>query len=625
MSAPTVDIDKVLSGCAASFGTIDLRVVVLKTRTEIAQQNAAESPVEDDEPVLDDDADPVESASDSPLATYLERKKYGKQCIVFLVNGQRHDALDNTFISRSLGFKYLRNRTMIVVELDRLAPEAVAEAVQGSRQGLYKGRVLDAIKERIIAALKKDPDLVRLQQEAERRVSELNSGDQVVREKLDKLIDSHHSAAQRQNIGEILPGASAAQTHVSFGAPRAATVVVHAPPSIGQAATLPVLDSNCAPTIRLVPDLSRAIRVVSIPADAWASVESTHVRVEPAVGELEIGQHSIDGGLELRLRFDEPEDFDEEAFPIETTLRVFAKFRGHPEVRQLERNIVVARGGVPPPPRKPVALKSTPTFLKVSSRQPVRLIAGGPSTHVKLRWDGSDGLATGASPTWTFTGQCTSLSTFPKIHFSVPRDGRLEALVDAPHGLLPDQPLEFEVVASGPKGASLRAIFKGLVVSATPKDEARSIKGTPPEPTAIRKPPYELKTVKREDWTETPCPWGERPWTKDDPGSFEEPTESAPLILIVNEDAEELGRFREAMVQRNLDESTVRERLSRYQTHVAFHLYQMYLDYKRCSESAPAGADDSEIESRLPSDDDLQAEIRRVASTLIKVMEVSAR
>lgn len=625
MSTPDVELDKSVSGSVASFGTIDLRVVVLKAKVDTKDVGGDE---DDPEPVVpaDDDAPIEEIGGDSPLAAYLERKKFGKQCIVFLVNGQRHDFLDNTFIARNLGFKHLRNRTMIVVELDRLAPEAVAEVVQGSRQGLYKGRVLDAIKERIVAALKKDPDMSRLQQEAERKVAELDSGDKSVRDKLDKLIDSHHVASQHQNVGDVQPGGSAAHTHVSFGDPRAAPVVVQAAPSIGDPATLPVLDSNSAPTLRLLPDIRRAFRVTAIPSEAWADIENVDVRVEPKVVELGVTQHQIDHGLEVRLRFDEPEDFDEDSFPIETTLRVFAKFRGHPDMRQLERSIVVARGGVPPPPRKPVPLTATPTFIKISSRQPVQMVAGGPSTHVKMRWDGHDGLATGAKPAWTFTGRCTSLRTFPTIHFSLPRDGRLEALVDAPHGLLPNLPLDFEIEANGPAGATLRAVFKGVVVSAPTKEEARRIKGRPPEATAVRKPPYELKTVKREQWTESDYPWGERPWTTHDVGAYEEPTETAPLTLIINDDAEELARFREGMAQRTLDESTVRERLSKYQTHIAFHLYKMYLDYKRRSDALEATTSpEAEVEHRLPSDEDQRAEIRRVASTMIGVMEVSSR
>src|SRR5438445_7847489 len=50
-----------------------------------------------------------------PLGSYLESSK-GKRCCVFLVNGQRQESLDNSFIVQELGFKYLRNRMMIVVD-----------------------------------------------------------------------------------------------------------------------------------------------------------------------------------------------------------------------------------------------------------------------------------------------------------------------------------------------------------------------------------------------------------------------------------------------------------------------------------------------------------------------------
>src|SRR5687767_9498205 len=132
---PAVALDKQFAGhLAHSYGSIQIRVVVLKALK--AGENAADE-AESSEPLADG-----ETASDepgaSPLATYLERAKHGKQCVVFLIGGQRHDALDSTFISRELKFGYLRNRTMIIVDLDGLAPEAIAEIVQGSRQGLYQ-------------------------------------------------------------------------------------------------------------------------------------------------------------------------------------------------------------------------------------------------------------------------------------------------------------------------------------------------------------------------------------------------------------------------------------------------------------------------------------------------------
>jgi len=60
------------------------------------------------------------------------------------LNGQRHDQLDEWFVGRDLGFKYLKGHTMIVVPVDGLAPESIAQLLQSSRHGFYKGDVWDA-------------------------------------------------------------------------------------------------------------------------------------------------------------------------------------------------------------------------------------------------------------------------------------------------------------------------------------------------------------------------------------------------------------------------------------------------------------------------------------------------
>ena len=71
---------------------------------------------------------PLPSAGKKPTDTYLESTKRGKECCVFLINGQRQDAWDDTFIERDLGLKYLRHRTLIVVDLDGLKNEATLAA-----------------------------------------------------------------------------------------------------------------------------------------------------------------------------------------------------------------------------------------------------------------------------------------------------------------------------------------------------------------------------------------------------------------------------------------------------------------------------------------------------------------
>ena len=174
---------------ASDLGTIDIRVTVLPAKTAKAAAN-------DDTLPLPLDAQPDEQLaldrSLTPLGSYLETSKGGKRCCVFIVNGQRQDSLDNSFIIQELGFKYLRNRMMIAVDVDGLSQAAIGRLMQGSRQGFYRGDIWNAMQKRVVATLKQDPDLIRLEEEAEQQVSELSAGDEKVKMTLDQLINSHH-------------------------------------------------------------------------------------------------------------------------------------------------------------------------------------------------------------------------------------------------------------------------------------------------------------------------------------------------------------------------------------------------------------------------------------------------
>jgi hypothetical protein len=606
----SVQLDKSFKGTVSSHGTIRLRVVVLKPK---AASTDGKEPKPDELGSAGDE--PIESGA-SPLAAYLERHAHGRQCIVFLINGQRHEAWDNTFIARDLGFKYLRTRTVIVVDLDGLNLEAITEIVQGSRQGLYAGNVMAAITDRMVATLKKDPDLTRLQTEAEHEISELQAGDEVVRKKLDELIDAHHTAATHFSVGTIEPGPKASDQAVQFGKDKKQNVVIGAAPDLGEAGTPPVLVTLPAGSlIRLRPDVRRIIAIKAQPEPEWAKLEAFEVRTDPKIDELGISVRRGTTGAEVELLFSEPPGFDTDEYPIETTLSAFAKFKGHSELRLVEREIIINRGYRPPKP-KPV-LTVNPTFLRVVSRQPIKLIPGGPSAHVRMRWDGHDSLTAGTSPPWKLQARCLSLGTFPPIGFTEPKDGAFELLLDTPRGLLPKQQLKFEIEALGPAGKRLVETFVGEVVEIPATPEPRRVSVQAPEATAQRRPPYDLKYVKEADWG-TPTCWDESTWTKDDAGAFTEPTESTPLTLIINEDAEGLKLFREALVKRNLDEATVKERVTRYSTHIAFHLYQLHQFVR---EQREARQSDESIHE--PTDDELRLEIGRVAATLVKIMEVS--
>jgi hypothetical protein len=590
-------------GAADSYGTVNVRVVVLPPKND--QEGA---------PILPDPDEPLLDSGGGPLDSYLERPR-GEGYVVFMVNGQRHDMLDEGFVQRDLGFKYLRTRTMLMIDVDGLAPESIAELVQGSRQGFYRGAVYDAILDRVIAVLKRDPTLVELEADAEQKISELKSGDEKVRRKLDELIEGHSAASQRSLAGAENKGAKAGIGDQQSLAQNERDVVVNASPEIGTIGDKPVLVAQPASeTFRLYPGEQQEITIHVEPLTEWANLESTNVECSPAVPELKLTIDRADGGVVLKLIFEEPADMQPEDYPIKTSLTFLARFKDKAEPRLLERDIVVApkKRIVDPQPRP--ELRGDPTFLRVVSRQPVRLIPGSASTHVRLRWDGEDDLTTGMPPLWKFSGRCLSLESLPATIFSKPRNGNCELLLDAPHGLLTGQQLEFEVDASGPGGAKLVALFVGKVAEPAPGPEPRKRKNETPDAATERKPPYDLKVVTRAEW-DTPC-WGASKWTKDDAGCFEEPHGDTPLTLIVNEDAEMLTAAREQMIARQLDENTIQERLGRYTAHIYFHQFNMYRHLQEIKKQR-----ETEDNARVPSEGEMRAEINRVAVTLASLMD----
>ena len=606
-----LELDKTFGSTVVSYGTIKVRVVVLKPKPieEQGEASTEETTIADEDPILESDS--------SPLSGYLEKSK-GKRCVVFLINGQCHDSWDNTFISRDLGFKYLRSRTMIIVDLDGLSNDAFAEIVQGSRQGLFPGKILNAISDRLVSTLKKDPDLMRLQTEAEQAITELQTGDEVVRHQLDELIDEHHAAASHLNVGDREGGARSSTQVLSFGKDKEQGVVVHAKPSVGDVGTPPVLVSNpLISSIRLRPDEAKKLELRSNPDNPVSEFENFEARVIPPIEGLTVSVKTSPNGRQIDFLYQAPSDLDDDEYPITTSFQAYAKYKGYEELRAFERDLVISLPG-PRPPNVPPVLTVTPTFIRVASRQPIKLVSGGPSTHVRVRWDGEDSLALGAPPQWSFQAHCLTLSSYPSINFSQPKQGRFELLLDTPHGLLTNQELQFEVIAEGPEGRRLTALFVGRVIEPPVLPEPRLVTEEAPGPSAQRRPPYELRYIQEENWGSPTC-WGELTWTKDEVGAFTEPTATAPLTLLINQDFEGLKKFREGLIKRQLTETVIQERQTRYSAHIAFHLYQMYRFKKAQTERQEASQD----EVRVPQDADMRFEINRVAETLIRLMEVS--
>jgi len=607
MTATQSELDKsVTMAVGQGFGTITIRVVVLQK-----QMAAAAAPSESLQLPLDVVSNEMLPETDKrPTSTFLEEPKRGRQVCVFLINGQRQHAWDNQFIVRDLELKYLRTRLLVVVDCDGLKPEAIAELMQGSRNQFYEGHVYSALESRVLATLKGDPDLRRLEEQAEDEIANLQAGDEAVKAALDQLIEAHHDAASHANHGHQETGESTREPGVTGGLVQTQQVVREG--DAGPTGNEPVLQLRPdVATIRLKPNESRRFMLHSRPESAWRDLGGMSITLDPPIKELQVSRSAQLNGEELTLLFQEPEDFDDDEYPIDTTLRASAVFAGRLETRLLERRVVITPPKERSKPKLPKPLLDEPTFLKVTSRQPIKLVVDGPDMHVKLRWDGKDELASGNPAQWTFRVSCESPSVEPPMFLTRPYEGRFELLIQAATGLKAGEQLKFDVEAMGP-GKTLATAFLADVVEppSARKVTSKAAGG------GQRRPPYDLKYLYKADWTNEDLDCFDQPWSGGHPGSFEAPSAKSPLTIFINSDTDLLVAYREALIAKKLAETTIHQRINKYTTHVAFHLYQMYQKQAGLGSRQDASAD-------VPTEPMMRDEIQRVANTLIKLMEMT--
>ena len=592
-----------------TYGNMKIRVIVLRKKDDAeGDDDLPAEAIEDDVPDL--------GKRPRPIDGFLEAPKRGKECCVFLINGQRQDAWDETFIVRDLGLKYLRQRMLVVVDLDELKPEAIAEIMQGSRQGFYQGNVYGAISKKLTKTLRKDPDLERLQEEAQQSLLEMKAADASVKSKLDNLIDGFHASAASSGPGGGAAGTNTADGPLFGNDITEGDVVVSTESDDGDAAELPVLVSD-PPTasVRLTPGSTVTVHAVSEPASEWANLKDFTARLDADVPGLVLQSESGTDRAKLTLTFTEPDDLDEDEYPLTSTLTAFAKFDGRDLPRMLQLPVVVVR------PRKkgkkkPRVLRPDPTYLRVASRQPIPLVAGGSTAHVRLIWDGEDGLLVGAPPAWVFSARCVSLDNVPSPGVSYPGGGRVDILIDAPHGLIAGSELNFEVHAVGPEGRTLSVQFVARIIdpnAAAPGVTGQKVTAQPPNTVGQRRPPYNLVYITQDHWNDYDC-WGSGEWTANDVGCFVEPTDTAPLTLVLNVDFDPIRTYCDDMVNRNLAEKYIEDQKTRYNSTIAYHMYLMYLAYKKQMDAS------KENGSEVAKLEDLRDEINRVGTSMVTMM-----
>jgi hypothetical protein len=161
------------------------------------------------------------------------------------------------------------------------------------------------------------------------------------------------------------------------------------------------------------------------------------------------------------------------------------------------------------------------------------------------------------------------------VTFSRPSGGRFEALIHTIEDLLVGTKLKFELRALGPQGKVLSASLDAEAVDLPAALNPKKLKAEIPAH-GERRPPYKLVLVKEKDFS-SDTRWGSETWDATHAGAFVDPKPDAPLTLCINQDLALLKGYLDSLVAKKADEKRTEERKTKYISHIAYHLYQMYL------------------------------------------------
>jgi hypothetical protein len=300
---------------------------------------------------------------------------------------------------------------------------------------------------------------------------------------------------------------------------------------------------------------------------------------------------------------------------------LFAAFKGEPEPRLFEQNIVIKPAGPRPPPPVPVLLDE-PTLIRLRSRKPIKLLVGDADRHVVFQWDGKDELLSGGSAAWMLRVFSTSHPDFPAVVVTQPNQGRFSAVVPCPapgSAFTPGTAIIFQVEAVGRAGRTLSIQFETIVEEGrAPIEEAGPRRAATTLPLAAdRRPNYRVVEISEKDYADTECEWANK-WDNTLAGAFIEPSDKAPLTLIVNVDFDLYRTFMAAELKAKASESAIKRHQTRYLAHLCYYLYQMYLAQSRGGPRPPTG-EDSPAESAEQRN---VQEINRVGNMLVRLMQM---
>ena len=516
------------------------------------------------------------------LDSFLDMPKSASSVVITL-NGQRHGALEKSFIRDEIKLGFLADYLLVQVECDNLSSKLKGEifaSLRGSVRESEEG--IELIAGKVREALITDPELQRLEQH--RREQQLLSIDEETERRIKKLLDRLITKTQTG----LQPGLG---TYQGAG--------------IGTTPDEPPFVPNDPPTFLRFKTEEEPIEIVEC--------ASREVCLE------------TDGPDDLFTRVQNP-GFLQVNFTRNIGLRValFGPLRhGHIWLR------TVAPTNVPPNtldelectlnmPNLDVPLKANrevlvikhpekyipedpPTVFQISSLSSPIPIKRGRKTSVTIMINGPDDILTRPSSRASFEATC-SIPNVSAPDRRGPKDGRMQIFVETSSDAIVGSLGWLECKLTLAHGSTIFDRKECKVVEPPPKV---------PHPTSTARkyktPAYDIIQVTREQWPA----YG---WNEMNVGRYMESQER--LLLVVNLDHDELQKDLAKRSALGQNPNFVDRIKRKYVLHLCYHLWLQYQNYKMIKSTALPGEEKSKLENEAA----VNAELQRVAKTILLLM-----
>jgi len=527
-----------------------------------------------------------------PLKNYLERDN-SRHTIVITQNGQRHGALDRALIAKRMKMPTLSEFLLVQVVIDELSVDMKDNLfTSGREEMLEEGTAIEDLRSKIIECIEEDEELKEWERNLLRQtlVTSNDESTKRVRDILDRLI----------NVG-IMPG---------FGGKTEKTT------QTGPGRKTEKYNPNDPPTklrvpskqdpLEIVKDKSKRITLEIDGPDTLLTRRKNKVKLTISIPKEARISASFDkaelqnGRLPVIL-------YAEENAPTFDPVRAVFKLEGEQISTPIqdERAVVV----IQPPEFKP---NDPPKELKILRSSPIRLRKGRKNV-ISIALDGPNDLFSRAER----KAELVVESNNPQakfIGFTEPANGRFHITLEVPEDASVGATGKLNCLVKLNDGTSLSDTREYSIVE-PPEPKLPKVGGE----TTITLPNYEIIPITKIQWTNFDPVWDDT-----SVGKFELATDDTGrdlLRLFINIDNEHITREINRRLTEGQTTTTVTTLREKYNSYIAYHLYQQF-EAERGEYTEPQQTQDSseqENTARKPAFDEAQKseELKRVAQTLV--------